>query len=140
MHTYSPSTIHAAKVTADYLAQYGVHTGPTFANPDTGALDPCAAAYRAITGRTPGWFTADDGAASIAVLTLNEDAMDVIRLISDHLDTEPPVDPETQTVPDYIEHLAFWADNTPPSEVIGRILRAAHAAEHATTPTIRLAA
>nr|WP_012840476.1 hypothetical protein [Streptomyces sp. W9]ACX85591.1 pCQ3_90 [Streptomyces sp. W9] len=136
MRTYSPSTIHAAKVTADYLAEYGVHTGPNFADPHTGALDPCAAAYRAITGRTPGWFTANDGAASIAVLTLNEDAMDVIRLISDHLDTEPPVDPETQTVPDYIEHLAYWVDNTPPSEVIGRILRAAHAAEHhATAPT-----
>lgn len=138
MRAYSPSTIHAAKVTADYLAEYGVHTGPNFANPHTGALDPCAAAYRAITGRTPGWFTADDEDTAITVITLNDDAMDVIRLISDHLDTEPPVDPETQTVPDCIEHVASWAAATPPSEVIDRILRAAHAAEHA--PTIRLAA
>ncbi|MBM9510035.1 hypothetical protein [Actinacidiphila acididurans] len=120
--------------TADTLAYTGLWTGDHFAHGT--ALTVTAAIYHAATGHVPDALHADDDAA-LALITANPQTMYAIQALSDCLDTEPPTDGDTGR-PDHIEHIeryaaepALGADAPPTtSEVIGRILRAAHTHDH----------
>jgi hypothetical protein len=130
------TTLHGMALHADI---HGIHTGEQFAAFGTFGplLDICAIAYMQAEGGTiPAEFYTDE-VASLRLIESSAGAMAAIRALSDALDSEPC---ETEiapgyTVPDYIEHVFNWTatapigENTPPStaEVIGRILRAAHA-------------
>jgi hypothetical protein len=129
-------------VMAAYVNLYGVHTGDQFAAADD-QLDICAIAYVVAEDcPVPPEFH-DDECASLTLIESSAGAMAAIRAISAALDTEPcetEIEPGTR-VPDYIEHVSNWAatpapfSSVPPttSEVIGRILRAADALDHATS-------
>ncbi|WP_042174626.1 hypothetical protein [Streptomyces sp. NBRC 110035] len=115
-------------VMAAYANLHGIHTGDQFATGDR--LDICAIAYVVAKDcpAPPVFYT--DECASLDLIEASEPAMDAIRAISASLHSEPC---ETNGQPDYIEHVSNWAatrapfSSAPPtpSEVIGRILRAA---------------
>jgi len=114
------------------LDEYGLHTGPQFTDPTTGALDVCAAIYLAAEHHLPNEFGTDED-TSIRIIHASARTMAAIRAVSDSLDTEvchTEIAPDV-TVPDYLEHVANWAapigDATPhtTSEVIGRLFRTA---------------
>jgi hypothetical protein len=136
-------TAYTLSRAAHLLNFLGLHTGDQFAASDSDALDVCAAIYFAAENTFPKEFTTDED-ASLRLIECSAGAMAAIRVLSDALDSEPCVDKLDHgvEVPNYIEHVSNWAatpgigQTTPPntSEVIGRILRAAHAQDQQATP------
>ena len=138
------STGTLLRTAVQLLNHHGIHTGRNFVGPG-GELDICAAIFRAATGKVLNCFHNDED-ASLLQIQACEPAMDAIRMLSDVLDTQPPTDPATGK-DDHIEHVCDWAINPhgrpapSPSELIGRILRAAQTADTLTDPrTDRIAA
>ncbi|MFF9632914.1 hypothetical protein [Streptomyces fradiae] len=115
---------------------------PHYAMPD-GRLTALAALYRAATGTTPPPVHDDPDTAKQLMLA-HPLVHDSIRWISAVLPTQPGLDEDTN-LPDHIDHIDHWAADTDPytghqpntSDVIGLLLRAAHAADtltHTTAP------
>jgi diadenosine tetraphosphatase ApaH/serine/threonine PP2A family protein phosphatase len=137
------TTAHILERTAYLIHHSGLHTGHQFADATDayGALDVCAAVYAVAEGDIPDAFYEDE-IDSIRLIESSARAMAAIQAISHALDSavcEDEVAPGVY-VPNYIEHVSNWAA-TPPigaaeppttSEVIGRILRAAQAADQRT--------
>ncbi|MFD9721050.1 hypothetical protein [Streptomyces sp. NPDC059076] len=111
-----------------------------------GRLDPIAAVFRAVTGKTPHCFTNDIDQALLLIRT-NETVMDALAWISAVLPTRSNTDPELtddngHQPEDHIEHIASWYATTDfylqrcPNlcDVIGTFQRAAQTAE--TLPDI----
>src|SRR5690242_13731868 len=123
---------------AHYISYAGLNTGSQFIDPDTNALDVTAAIYIAAEHSIPREFRTDE-VTSLEIIAASAPAMAAIRTLSDSLNTLTCVTEIAPgyTVPDYIEHVSNWAATTPifgtqpptVSEVIGAILRAAHAAD-----------
>jgi hypothetical protein len=142
-----PTAATTLRTAAHLLNHFGLHTGEHFAT-NGGGLSVAAAIYRAATYSTPNTFLTDP-AAAIALIHDNAPAMNAIRVLSAVLDTHPPTDIDTDE-PDHIEHISYWAatpaigETNPPtiSEILGRILRAADAADFLDShrPALRPAA
>ncbi|NUR01291.1 MAG: hypothetical protein HOY79_33645 [Streptomyces sp.] len=96
---------------ADDIETHGLLTsGPNFVDPHSGRLDVPAAAYKATTGTLPHVFalpTADAADAARAYIEADPTAMDVLRVIADHLDTLYPTGDWTD---DPIDRLCAWPD------------------------------
>ena len=132
---------------SDRINQRGLWTGDQFIEPSGRRIDVCAAIYLAAEGGfIPDEFRTDEDAA-IRLIECSAPAMQAIRAVSDHLDTQPPY---TEIAPgievcDYIEHVSHWAANRPEAvaawyveaAVVGRLVRIADALQ---IPTAQLAA
>ena len=129
------STGTLLRTAVQLLNHHGHHTGKHFVGP-AGQLDICAALFRAATGKLPNCFHNDED-SSLLQIQACEPVMDAIHYLSATLPTQPPNDPDTGQ-DDLIEHVCSWAIGTPgrpaptTSEVIGRLLRTAQAADTLT--------
>ncbi|WP_055695808.1 hypothetical protein [Streptomyces prasinopilosus] len=135
------STHRVLRRMATVINTQGLHRGEQFAvRGPIDHLDICAIAYVVAEDRpAPAVFFTDE-CASLDLIEASEPAMTAIRAISAVLSSDVC---ETNGQPDYIEHVSNWAATTPTnatrppttSEVIGRILRAADAIDHAASQT-----
>lgn len=131
---------------AHAATHYGLQSGPRLVDTD-GRIDLISAIYIGATGNTPHSFTTPNDTTSpfndmaTALIETNEPVMAAIHAVSKALGTDIPTDSKTGLYC-HIEHLWYWQIDRRPfigeppteAEVVGLLLRAAHAADTPATP------
>ncbi|MGW7636042.1 DUF6197 family protein [Streptomyces decoyicus] len=104
-----PKTADILRDTTWTIHTLGLRTGRHFLGPD-GCLSIGAAIYVAAHGTIPAEFATDER-ISIAIITASAPAMQAIKTLSQHLDTQPNVDTIAPgyEVPDHLDHIEYWA-------------------------------